>query len=147
MAPNNGEARGSLRAENRIKRRFARFKQRKDLRTTDPLMAELALAQIDATLSVSHAIQELSDHVDNVAYHMPTVRVGNTTFLKSTSQADIESIRYSLGIMRDSIMGLRDRLDSMERNIGALAPATAEAKDDSFPPDGNLPWWAFWRGW
>lgn len=147
MSLDNLNAVESRRAEGRIKRRFARFKDKENLVTRDPLVAELMLAQIDATLSVSHAIQELSGYVDNVAYHMPSVEVGNTTVLKSRDEADIESIRRSLAAVRDAIRDLRDRTDILERNVSTLASATVHNIVQPSAVVPQPPWWAFWRGW
>lgn len=131
----NGEARGSLKAENRIKRRFARFKGREDLSTRDPLMAELALAQIDATLSVSHAIQELSKQFGmaglEVLRQQPPLfgKEANHEARIRDAERDIKSIRQSLGVLRDAIRG--------------------KTNSDTVTPEPVVvpPWWAFWRGW
>lgn len=136
MSSENGEVRGSLKAENRIKRRFARFKQRKDLKTRDPLMAELALAQIDATLSVSHAIQELIDQFGEAGLEVMRQQprffgaAANHEVRIREAERDIKSIRQSLGVLRDEIR--------RKTNSDTVTPE---------PVSPSQPWWAFWRGW
>lgn len=149
MLPNNGEAKGNLRAENRIKRRFARFKDRKDLKTTDPLVAELMLAQIDATLSVSHAIQELSAQLGiaglEVMRQQPPLFGGK------------RETEIAIGTLQATARGFQQQIDNLERDIGSIRQSLGVLRDaiqgktnsDTVTPEPIVvpPWWAFWRGW
>lgn len=159
------EARESLKAENRIKRRFARFGGKENLKTRDPLVAELMLAQIDATLSVSHAIQEFNVQLGKEVMRQPSSFFGveanheariremerdtksfrrnnwNTPPLESERSAEI-----AIGTLQAEVRGLYQRIDDLERHISSFSGSLFA----SSPPStvaSHQPWWAFWRGW
>lgn len=133
----------SRKAEGRIKRRFARFKNHEHLVTRDPLMAELMLAQIDATLSVSHAVQEFGEKLEHQLdeVHWTVLKDGVPPFgAKAKYEAHI-------GALEADMRGLQGKIDNLERHISDFSGALFRSTTLPEPSAPHQPWWAFWRGW
>lgn len=115
------------------------------------------LAQIDATLSVSHAIQELSIQLGVVGLEIihkqpPTFGSQRTTF---GSQRNTE---IAIGTLQATARGFQQQIDNLERDIKSIRQSLEVLRDTirgktssdvvaSEPMALHHPWWAFWRGW
>lgn len=107
----------------RARRRIDKLEGRADLATVDPLACEIALAQLDATMSLSAAIQEATATIKgNVTVEVKQERFG----LSPTDRNRLYDIESSLRTLEGYIQDIFKR---------------AVFKEDAGPDNQEKPWW------
>lgn len=98
----------------------------REMSTDDPLMAEIALAQVDATLAQAQATMELRDVLSRI----------DRVEMRSGHQE----------VTHHHIYTLHERIDDLYKSMDVLA-ATINAMVRGGANDviSKEPWWAFWR--
>lgn len=134
----------SRRAQGRVQRRYLRLIKRKEPLTHEHLVGELMISQIDATLAVSHAIQEggqqserLIALLEDAKWRMEPPPFG--------AKAKMEA---HIGAMEQDIRQMVDEIVALKNNVAVLAK---QVMVDIVQPVARAspPWWqeAEWFGW
>lgn len=110
----------------RAQRRILDIAKRDDLTTTDPLMAEIALAQVTATMALAQGIQEIKEQLKPIT----KIEVQRTDpFAQSTTYAANRRIReldQMISRLESGLMG------------GLIKPASPPSHEQHNEPK---PWW------
>lgn len=114
----------------RARKRILGLVGKQNLGTDDPLMAEIALAQVDAILSVSQALRELREGFDGIEKVQIEMKAG----LGTVTHHHLAGVNMAVHEMDRKLADLIITIDHMV-NGGANATFSKE------------PWWAFWKKW
>lgn len=110
----------------RAQRRILNIAQRDDLTTTDPLRAEIALAQATATMALAQSINEVKEVIKDV-----------TSIEVQRSDPFAQSTAYNTN---RRISELEQEIDKLRSELSSDAAKPARAASPEQPKQSN-PWW------
>lgn len=129
----------SQRIAERSRKRILNLAKNDKLSTDDPLLAEIALAQVDATLAVAQAMMEVRDEIAESRGEgmSPEARVRREKLN--------ENLRFQLRMMEDKIGELTRRFAKLETNLPMFTHQFANADTKEERQEVSRLWWEFWK--